>query len=215
MAYVYRHRRLDKNEIFYIGIGSDNKGKYSRAYSKDNRNKHWDNLIKLTEYQVEIISEDWLTWEEACEKEKFWIRFYGRVDLKTGSLVNMTDGGDGNLNPSYETREKISSRYYPVGKENPKYRIPLSEDHKKKVSQNHHDVSGKNNPMYGSIGGFFGKKHKDSSKIKCSLAKIKKIQHLETGLIFNSQNEAALYFKISPSLITLYKKQGKFILLKT
>lgn len=30
MAYVYRHIRLDKNEVFYIGIGTDTKN-YKRA----------------------------------------------------------------------------------------------------------------------------------------------------------------------------------------
>jgi hypothetical protein len=32
MAYLYRHIRLDKNEPFYIGIGSDKQ--YKRAYNK-------------------------------------------------------------------------------------------------------------------------------------------------------------------------------------
>jgi hypothetical protein len=32
MAYVYRHIRLDKNEPFYIGVGSDSN--YSRAFTK-------------------------------------------------------------------------------------------------------------------------------------------------------------------------------------
>ena len=34
MAYIYRHIRLDKNEPFYIGIGSDVEGKYKRANRK-------------------------------------------------------------------------------------------------------------------------------------------------------------------------------------
>jgi hypothetical protein len=34
MAYLYRYIRLDKNKPFYIGIGSDNKGQYKRAYNK-------------------------------------------------------------------------------------------------------------------------------------------------------------------------------------
>ena len=36
MAYVYKHTRLDTNEIFYIGIGSDNS--FNRAFSKKKRN---------------------------------------------------------------------------------------------------------------------------------------------------------------------------------
>ena len=44
MAYLYRHIRLDKNEPFYIGIGSDEQ--YGRANSKHNRNKLWNGVIK-------------------------------------------------------------------------------------------------------------------------------------------------------------------------
>jgi hypothetical protein len=92
MAYLYRHIRLDKNEPFYVGIGSDSD--YKRAYNKKGRNKHWNNITNNTSYEVEIIAED-LTWEQACEKEIEFIKLYGRSDLKLGTLVNMTDGGEG------------------------------------------------------------------------------------------------------------------------
>lgn len=105
MSYVYKHIRLDNNQTFYIGIGSDEN--YKRAYSKKDRNKHWHNTVNLTEYLVEIISDEWLTWEEACEKEKFWIIFYGRADLGTGSLVNMTDGGDGQYGFKHSEKTKL------------------------------------------------------------------------------------------------------------
>jgi hypothetical protein len=92
MAYLYRHIRLDTNEVFYIGIGSDSE--YKRAYSKQSRNTHWNNIIKTTSYEVEIILED-LTWEEACSKEIEFIKLYGRRNINEGTLVNMTDGGEG------------------------------------------------------------------------------------------------------------------------
>lgn len=38
------------------------------------------------------------------------------------------------------------------GKDNPRYGIPHTEESRKKISENHHDVSGKNNPNYGRIG---------------------------------------------------------------
>lgn len=104
MAYVYRHIRLDKNEPFYIGIGKVKK----RAYSKQNRNKYWQNISNITEYDVEIIMDE-LTWEEACEKEKEFIKLYGRFQ-NGGTLCNMTDGGEGTLGVivSEETRKKKS-----------------------------------------------------------------------------------------------------------
>jgi hypothetical protein len=93
MAYIYRHIRLDKNEPFYIGIGNND---YRRSKSKRSRNSMWHNITKKTDYEVEIILDD-LTWNEACKKEKEFISIYGRRDLKTGILCNMTDGGEGTI----------------------------------------------------------------------------------------------------------------------
>ena len=77
MAYVYRHIRLDKNEVFYIGIGSDDKGYYYRANSKNNksRNFHWSSIYNKTSILVEIMLDD-LSWEEACDKEKEFIALF-------------------------------------------------------------------------------------------------------------------------------------------
>jgi len=63
MAYVYRHIRLDTNQPFYIGIGSDNT--YYRANKKSQRNIHWKRVVAKTDYEVEIMLDD-LTWEQAC-----------------------------------------------------------------------------------------------------------------------------------------------------
>lgn len=108
MAYVYRHIRLDKNEPFYIGISNTDDG-YKRAYRKTSRNNHWTNIVKSCKYEVEILMEN-LTVEDVKEKEKEFIKMYGRVDLKTGTLVNLTDGGDGVLNKheNAELRLKLS-----------------------------------------------------------------------------------------------------------
>jgi hypothetical protein len=108
MAYVYRHIRLDKNEVFYVGIGSDTDENYIRAYSKHQRNRHW-NYVSKNGYNVEILFDN-LSWEDACEKEKEFIKLYGRKDLKEGTLVNKTNGGEGSLGiiTSEETRKKIS-----------------------------------------------------------------------------------------------------------
>ena len=90
MAIVYRHRRLDTLEIFYIGIANDK----ARPYKKTQRNKWWTNIINKTKYEVEIIAKD-LLWEDACELEILLIEQYGRKDLRLGNLVNMTGGGEG------------------------------------------------------------------------------------------------------------------------
>lgn len=92
MAYVYRHIRLDKNEPFYIGIGSDKE--YKRASTPKNRNIFWKRIVNKTEFEVEILCDS-LNWDEACIKEKEFISLYGRKDKNKGSLCNLTDGGEG------------------------------------------------------------------------------------------------------------------------
>ena len=69
----------------------------------------WNRITRKTDYRVEILEDD-LTWEEAQNKEIWWINFYGRIDLNTGPLSNLTDGGDGMLGhkPTKETLEKLS-----------------------------------------------------------------------------------------------------------
>ena len=60
--YLYRHIRLDKNEPFYIGIGTKQNRNcfntiYRRAYSKHSRGKIWKFIENKTEYKVEILLE--------------------------------------------------------------------------------------------------------------------------------------------------------------
>jgi len=99
--YVYRHRRSDTNEIFYVGLG---KGK--RAYNRNGRNKNWKEIAHRCDYSVEILASD-LTHEEACELEILLISLYGRIDLGTGCLVNMTTGGDGMIELSADSIQKM------------------------------------------------------------------------------------------------------------
>jgi hypothetical protein len=108
MAYVYIHKRNDNNQIFYVGIGSDTD--YKRASDKKSRNRYWNFIVKKVGFKFEII-EDNLSWEDASEREKYWIKIYGRKDLNEGILVNMTDGGDGLNNPSGEIKEKYKKLY--------------------------------------------------------------------------------------------------------
>ena len=123
MAYLYRHIRLDKNEPFYVGIGSDNN--FNRAYSNKKRNNFWKSIVAKTEYEVEIILDD-LTWEKACEKEKEFILLYGRRDLKKGSLVNLTNGGDGAYGRIWKEESKNKISIFFKDKK-------LSEEHKNKL----------------------------------------------------------------------------------
>lgn len=126
-CYVYRHVRLDKNIPFYIGIGSDNK--YYRANYTKKRNPYWNKIVSNTEYKIDILLDN-LTWEEACAKEKEFIKLYGRHDLNLGALSNMTDGGDGSRNiiQSLETIQKRSEKL--KGINNPNYGKTIPDWHK-------------------------------------------------------------------------------------
>ena len=123
MYYLYRHIRLDTGEVFYIGIGTKPKKfksiaiEFSRAYNKSRRNSFWKNITDKTRYLVEILIES-DNYEFIKQKEIEFIKLYGRRNLKLGALVNLTDGGDGNLNSivSIETRNKLS-----IARKNSKY----------------------------------------------------------------------------------------------
>ena len=158
-GYIYRHIRLDKNEPFYIGIGGFSKREkeftYKRAYNKSTRNKIWKKIVAKTDYEIEILLEN-LTWEEACEKEKEFILLYGRLDLKTGTLTNLTDGGDGTIGISDEARRKISERQ--IGEKNHMYGKKTPDSVKKKIVAS---TIGEKNHMY-------GKNHTEESKLKMS-----------------------------------------------
>ena len=158
MAVVYIHRRKDNDEVFYVGIGNTIK----RAYEiKNRKNKRWIGIVEKYGYSVEIIEQD-ITWENACIKEIKLIQEYGRLDLKKGTLVNLTDGGDGQSNPSDETRIKLryeksdehknKLRTYQLGvkqsKETIEKRIKSgfhkSQEYRDKMSKS---LSGDRNPM--------------------------------------------------------------------
>ena len=107
MAVVYLHRKLDTEEVFYIGIGISIK----RSYSSKSRNVYWKNTVNKHGYTIEILYEN-ITWEEACIIEIDLIRQYGRKDIGNGTLVNLTDGGEGNANMSEITKNKISKSLF-------------------------------------------------------------------------------------------------------
>jgi hypothetical protein len=86
---AYYHKRLDTNEVFYVGIGEP-----TRPYEDGSRNTYWHNIVNKVGYRIEIIKEN-ITWEDACIWEVNEIKRIGRRDLGKGPLVNMTDGGEG------------------------------------------------------------------------------------------------------------------------
>jgi hypothetical protein len=102
--YVYGHYTSGSDTPFYIG-----KGKDKRAYEVYGRSKEWNQVLDNRELVVKFIEGN-LTEDVALEKEKYYIKLYGRKDIGAGILVNKTDGGDGISGQIYteDRRKKIS-----------------------------------------------------------------------------------------------------------
>jgi len=111
--YLYRHVRLDTNEVFYIGKGTKrvtqlntmNPSAYSRAIDTRNRTNYWYNITSKSLFEVDILLES-NNKEFIDSKEIEFISLYGRVDLGKGSLVNLVDGGTFYKNKSIKSIEK-------------------------------------------------------------------------------------------------------------
>jgi hypothetical protein len=116
MYYLYRHVRPDKNQVFYVGVGtlmgenliphlgSTFRAYYRRAFQKKSRNPYWHNIVNKAGYEVEIMLEsDSINFIK--EKEKKFIQLY------SSTLCNMTTGGDGveSYNHTEETKRRISN----------------------------------------------------------------------------------------------------------
>lgn len=224
MAYLYRHIREDKNEPFYIGIGSDSTYKRANQAKKERRNNIWNKIVSKTLYKVEILFDD-LTWEEACDKEKEFISLYGRIDNGTGLLANMTNGGDGSLGiiKSEQTISKLKERM--SGKGNPMYGVKHPPELIEQIRLKNlgktawnkglpcldHVKKALSEKMIGSIAWNKGLKNVNG----LGMAKI--VLDLHTGVFYDSIKEAAIYNNFNHSTLKSKlngnnKNNTKFIL---
>lgn len=183
MAVVYRHRRLDNQEVFYVGIGKSEK----RAYYKHGRNRHWKHIVSKHGHNVELLAKG-LSWEDACELESFLIEEYGRKDLGSGLLVNMTDGGDGVKGHSPEAIEKIRAAH--IG------RVQSKEEIAKRVATTTGKKRTKETKRKQSLaakGRVFTEEHKRNLSI-AHLGQVpsnaKKVKSIATGIEYESLRDA-------------------------
>lgn len=107
MWYVYVWKRPG-NIPFYVGIGNT-KDRWNPLYSRT-RNKHCHRTVLLegvSNIQTTLIEN--LSKRDAARLEQTLIWYYGRKDLNTGPLTNLTDGGDGVQNITPESRKRMSA----------------------------------------------------------------------------------------------------------
>lgn len=167
---VYAHIRKEpnKNGVYkrYIGITGvevNKRWKKGKGYNYKNKNGDYNYFYKAIQKYgwdgfTHIVLLQNLSHEEALGWEKKLIKIHNSNDRKYG--YNGDSGGISRSIPNKNVR--------------------------KKMSQNHADVSGDKNPMYGKRGelapffGRIGDKHHASKKVIC----------VETGIIYNSIREA-------------------------
>lgn len=166
MALVYRHLKPN-GEVFYIGIGVSKK----RAYSKHGRNKYWHNVVNKYGYEVQILT-DKVDYDFAKELEMLLISSYGRRDLKKGTLVNLTDGAEGNQTLNELQLEGCRKRIIEYNKNKKDYSFTQNEDYKNKMRNS---LLGKHN---------------------------KKIINTETNKVYESLRQASVENKINYSVLS-------------
>lgn len=180
---IYRHLKPN-GEVFYIGIGS-----LKRAYTFKDRNKYWHHVVDKYDYEIQILKTG-LSKEEACELESILISYYGRKDIGTGRLVNMTNGGEGAFGVLISEDRKKKVGEFHLGRKRPLEtgqkiskalkNIPKSKEHKAKLKSNHADFSGGKHP------------------------RARKVINTETGQIFGSISEAAKEFNLKERTLHSY-----------
>ena len=122
MFYVYAYLRNDHSP-YYIG-----KGKGNRAYAKTHR-------IQLPKDKslIKLIARNLLEHESFLLERKL-ILYYGRKDLGTGILRNLTNGGEGASGHVFTDDAKLKISKANKGKYGNRTGMKNSEEHKKKIS---------------------------------------------------------------------------------
>jgi len=171
MAYVYLHKKKSDDELFYVGISKSNDDLYTRANDIRKRSDFWKRLVKKYGFYVEIYKSN-ISWEEAKKIEIKLIKKHGRINLKTGILCNLTDGGEGcigfEITDAY--REKLSKASKGKGKRFGKENHFYGKTHTKETRNKISEALLKSDKNKGINNANYGKKMSDEQKQKLSIA---------------------------------------------
>lgn len=139
LYYVYLHRYKTgpkKGQIFYVG-----KGKGARKDKRNSgRNNHWKAIVQKYDFYSEVIfqSHD----EDQC------LRIEHCIIKKIGfeNLANKAVGGRKNSGWKHSEEWKQKASRERSGVNHPLYRVPMSEEQKRKISET---LTGRPSPLKG------------------------------------------------------------------
>ena len=158
--YVYQLRDPRSELPFYVGKGF---GRRAWSHIKEIDYSHKSNTIQKIlregyEVQVEILQDN-MTEDSAFELEIQLISKYGRRDLGTGCLTNLTSGGEGSsgriLSEESKNRHKAACK---AAMQKPETKSRISANSKGRIVSeetrelNRVNSTGENNPMFGRRG---------------------------------------------------------------
>ena len=159
---IYEIRRKNTGKLY---IGYSTKFNSSEEFLN---NDYWGSGTYITlaikkygteTFERKVLLKNILDFEELKRYETLWIK---KKNSKTPNGYNLTDGGDGLINPSKETREKMSKNHADVsGEKNPFF--------------GNHSMSGENSPMSkrrGKNHPNFGKPRDKKTIEKCRVANL-------------------------------------------
>ena len=181
----------------YIGQSVDMSYRWYRHKYELNNNIHYNDYLqkawnKYGEYNFIFYTLEICDVDDLDNREAYYIDFYESTNRENG--YNLKTGGQCGAKLSDETCLKISKAL--KGHE-------VSLESRKKIRENHSDVSGKNNGMY-------GRRHTDEAKRKVSQANKGRISHrrnrnrvycVELNTEFIDATDAGRMLKIDSSAI--------------
>ena len=208
MFYVYIYIDPRDDSPFYVGKGKGRRAFQHIQISKSDLHYKESNLLKVNKIRkilslglepiIEIIHLE--SEELALKKEIELIKKYGRINNSTGSLTNLTDGGEGQSGwiPDNGYKKRMSEST--SGEKNGMYNRKHSENTKKKMSEkatgrkhSNESKSEMSKNRKGEKNSFFGKFHSKESLEKIS-TKLK-------GKFLGENNKSSKKFLfISPEL---------------
>ncbi len=188
---LYAHRKQTDGSIFYVGIGTE-----KRPYTSKSRNDYWRNTVNKHGYYVDVLSKE-LSIEDALELEEFVICELGRKDLGNGNLVNLNNGGKGNLQVSDLTKKKMSKSA--MGRTAWNKGLPMNVEQKKKISKAR---IGTTSPRKGVT---LTKETKDKirkANLGCKSPSAKPVYNTETNEMFETIRQAAKSINMNCSTLS-------------